>query len=327
VTKEHLLKDLEKSLASRFAPACEKPYRNEQADASERSGTGKLVCYDCGLACDLDAIAGERDAAAAQVAGISDQVVDAGGCPQGETPVRPAEPTPGPLHRYRVCYSKTGMSRFLSHLETARAIERAGRRTRWPVAYSGGFHPHPKISFGPALPVGVAGENEYFDVELSEEWPAERLASELNSKLHEGFAVHEVCILPAETGTIETLVDRFEYRVMLSAEHVEKQVGSLAALRKRLEERLAGGEWMIDRRVKGRRRTINATEFVADSRLSANKNELCWSLTLLSKDGRSVKPRDMLESLCDGWPTGTVITRVHMGRLRHGKLISPMELP
>jgi len=66
----------------------------------------------------------------------------------------------------RVRIGKGDEIRFVSHLGFMRAFERAVRRARIPVAYSGGYHPHPKISFATALGVGMTSEAEYLDMEL-----------------------------------------------------------------------------------------------------------------------------------------------------------------
>lgn len=70
-------------------------------------------------------------------------------------------------YRLRVNYGKTGRLKWLSHLEVARALERSVRRAELPYAVSQGFNPHMKIAFGPALPVGTSGEDEYYDVWLT----------------------------------------------------------------------------------------------------------------------------------------------------------------
>lgn len=67
---------------------------------------------------------------------------------------------------YRIKLAKLEEIMFVSHLGTMRAFERAVRRARLPVAYSGGYHPHPKISFATALGVGMTSEAEYVDIEL-----------------------------------------------------------------------------------------------------------------------------------------------------------------
>ena len=69
--------------------------------------------------------------------------------------------------RYRFVYRKTGKTRFLSHRELTNIITRALRRSGLPLRFSAGFHPHAKMSLGPALAVGTAGEMEFFDVELT----------------------------------------------------------------------------------------------------------------------------------------------------------------
>ena len=56
---------------------------------------------------------------------------------------------------YRVIYSKLGKARFFGQLEIAAVLERALRRADLPAAFSKGFNPHPKISFGEALPLGM----------------------------------------------------------------------------------------------------------------------------------------------------------------------------
>lgn len=55
---------------------------------------------------------------------------------------------------------------MLSHLEISRALERAVRRSGLPFAVTNGFSPHMRIAFGAALPVGVGGEEEIFDIFL-----------------------------------------------------------------------------------------------------------------------------------------------------------------
>ncbi|MCL1797070.1 MAG: TIGR03936 family radical SAM-associated protein [Eggerthellaceae bacterium] len=72
-----------------------------------------------------------------------------------------------PHFHLRVFFQKKGRLALLSHLELARALERTVRRAALPYAVSAGFSPHMKIAFGSALPVGVGGDEECFDVQLT----------------------------------------------------------------------------------------------------------------------------------------------------------------
>lgn len=71
--------------------------------------------------------------------------------------------------KVRLRFTKTGKVRFTSHRDVARMWERALRRADLPVAYSEGFSPRPKLSFGLALSTGHESLAEYLDVEFSEQ--------------------------------------------------------------------------------------------------------------------------------------------------------------
>ncbi len=96
------------------------------------------------------------------------------------------------LFRLRVTFAKRGRCAMLSHLEIARALERAVRRAGLPYAVSQGFSPHMKIAFGAALPVGVGGEEEIFDVQLVRWVDPERALAALRASSVEDLMV-EAC--------------------------------------------------------------------------------------------------------------------------------------
>ena len=77
-------------------------------------------------------------------------------------------PQPAAVQRLRIRYAKRGRMRFASVRDFQRALERALRRAGLPMAYSQGFSPHPKISYLPAVPTGVASEAEYVEIALRE---------------------------------------------------------------------------------------------------------------------------------------------------------------
>jgi len=71
-------------------------------------------------------------------------------------------------HAIRIRYGKQGAGKYISHLDTIRAAERALRRLGLPLLYSEGFNPRPRMSFAAALQVGVSSVAEYMDVFLTE---------------------------------------------------------------------------------------------------------------------------------------------------------------
>lgn len=59
------------------------------------------------------------------------------------------------MSRIRFLFSKRGFAAFVPHVEMPPLIARSARRAGMEILQTEGFAPHPKISLGPALPVGV----------------------------------------------------------------------------------------------------------------------------------------------------------------------------
>ncbi|XVX21548.1 TIGR03936 family radical SAM-associated protein [Actinomycetota bacterium] len=118
----------------------------------------------------------------------------------------PEGPPPAPaVQKLRIRYAKRGRLRFSSTRDFARALERALRRAGVPMAFSGGFHPHPKISYANAAPTGTASEAEYFEISVVERVDPEAVRAALDEALPEGLDVIEV----VEAGP-GSLADRLE---------------------------------------------------------------------------------------------------------------------
>ena len=105
----------------------------------------------------------------------------------------PDGPPPAPaVQKLRIRYAKRGRLRFSSTRDFARALERALRRADVPMAFSGGFHPHPLISYANAAPTGTASEAEYFEIRVTERVDPEAVRAALDEALPEGLDVVEV---------------------------------------------------------------------------------------------------------------------------------------
>lgn len=169
-------------------------------------------------------VAGSKSGAEEEPAGTGKAAAGAdAGTLEEENEIRPA--------RYRAVYSKTGRARFLSHRELINIIQRALRRTGLPLRFSEGFHPHPKISLGPSLAVGMEGGAEFFDFELTGE--SEVNPSVFKGLLPEGLAV-SACAGPF-TKKEGKLSDDAVY-------HYRLDMGPLAGALGKGEDRILPGE-------------------------------------------------------------------------------------
>jgi radical SAM family uncharacterized protein/radical SAM-linked protein len=163
-----LLREYRKALQDRLSPPCGKVagmfvHHTNAADAE--ADARRLVCYDCGVACDMTVM---RD----------DRLVHLRSLGARERPAPPVEPAPRPGrptprvgdphagHRYRFRFEKTGPAALLGHLDLVRELPRIFRRLGVPMIYGGGFNPKPQMSFSPALGLGVQSLDEHVDVRL-----------------------------------------------------------------------------------------------------------------------------------------------------------------
>ncbi|MCO5170406.1 MAG: TIGR03960 family B12-binding radical SAM protein [Planctomycetes bacterium] len=108
-------------------------------------------------------------------------------------PGRPEPPSEqGPAVHYRVVYERKGDLRWLSHREVMRAFYHVAQRLELPVRYTEGYHPKPKLAFGPPLPVGAESLHEELDLFLNAELPPEQVLAELRRVMPPGLAAREV---------------------------------------------------------------------------------------------------------------------------------------
>ena len=119
--------------------------------------------------------------------------------------------------------------RYLSHNELILSIIRAIKRADIPVAFSEGFHPHPKVSFGPALPSGVEGMQEFFDIELKNLVSETDFITMMNSQLPEGLEVKSAALIPEGEKSLSEIISCYNYEVNIDKED-EKRINSFTEL-------------------------------------------------------------------------------------------------
>ncbi|KRE38399.1 radical SAM protein [Janibacter sp. Soil728] len=114
-------------------------------------------------------------------------------------------PPPPAVQKLRIQYARRGRLRYSSTRDFGRALERALRRSGVPMAYSAGFHPHPKISYANGAATGAASEAEYFEISVTEQVDPDSVATALNEALPDGLDI--VSVVDAQPGA---LADRLQ---------------------------------------------------------------------------------------------------------------------
>jgi radical SAM-linked protein len=229
VEESFLRKELRLALQHRASPPCGKPAGQLLHPASvaeaEAAAARKLVCYDCGVACDLDGMKAERlfflrrmNAWAPRSALPGRRRVGKAGAggrpaPRPATDSGQSEPS-----RYRLRYSKLGPATFLAHLDLVRHLPRVFRRAGLEIYYSKGFHPKPGLSFGPALGLGIPSLGEWLDVKLVEKLGAEEILGRLRAVSPPGIEFLAAVALADGDPSLGRVITEARYAVRLPDE-------------------------------------------------------------------------------------------------------------
>jgi radical SAM family uncharacterized protein/radical SAM-linked protein len=191
VTKEFLWKEYQKALSGDITTDCRK------------------ICHNCGLECHKET---EKWKTGDGVKMRKFEDVD---------PSPHLRFSASPIHssnrfkpvRIRVEFSKTGKLKYLSHLELVTVLQRAIRKAGFPLVYSNGFHPSPRLSFGPPLSVGIKSLSEYFDMEIVPPFDLSINCKKLNSILPEGITIKGMSVISDETEALSSFITRYEYEI------------------------------------------------------------------------------------------------------------------
>jgi radical SAM-linked protein len=126
--------------------------------------------------------------------------------------------------RLRFAFRKEGMTRYISHLDLARALERALNRARLPVAYSQGFNRRPRMQLAAALPLGFSSEHELVDVWLKEETDPQEAKRRLVAKMAPGIEIFSVRQVPLSDPALQNATSEAIYRATLLDAHDEADI-------------------------------------------------------------------------------------------------------
>ena len=93
--------------------------------------------------------------------------------------------------KVRVKWTKTGVLKFIGHLDVQRYFQKALMRAELPVSFSKGMSPHQIMSFAAPLGLGMTSEGEYADISFDWTYSSEEMLSRINAVMNEGISVLE----------------------------------------------------------------------------------------------------------------------------------------
>jgi len=215
----------------------------------------------------------------------------------------------GAFNPVRLRYAKHGKIRWISHRDVARALERAFRITELPLAFTEGFSPRPKVSFGLALSTGHESEAEYLDLVLAEDVDVDRIPALISDALPTGMAVVGAQRLVDRAPALQEAVTSVAWRVEIAAG---------AGTRDRIAAGLAAPTLPTMRHRKGR-------DVLEDVRPVIRSIDVHDDTTVdieLHTQPRSAKPGEVLAAI--GGITEVRALRTHQWIERDGARLHPL---
>ena len=159
--------------------------------------------------------------------------------------------------RIGVKFGRTGLGRFLSHLDLQDMFSRAIRRAGIPAQYSSGFHPHMNMAFASAMAVGLETEGDYFELQTLGELDCAAAKKALEEQMPAGFAICALGVLPEKMGKLMALAVRAEYEIM------EPDAAFSAWLAQLLEQE----SFIIEKQRKGKTRQMDLRPLIYDAEM------------------------------------------------------------
>ena len=133
------------------------------------------------------------------------------------------------MQRLRIKYRRGEEVKYISHLDIMRLWQRALNRAGIALAYSEGFHPHPKISLAAPLAVGVTSEAELMDITLARPVSPHFFTAAVNQQLPADMEILQVIQIAETLPSLQSQVRFAEYAVELETGKGREEIASAIA--------------------------------------------------------------------------------------------------
>ena len=209
--------------------------------------------------------------------------------PAAASPVLlPKKPPAGEKYKYLVSYRRIGRLAFLSHLEMVVLFTRGLQRLGVSLAYSQGFHPHPRLTFAHALPLGLNSEEEFMEFLALEPVQLDSFAARWAASMPVELELIDCRALPVSLPGLSQRLQSCQYLVRFEQPTWREQLPEL------LKQGKKPASLVFVRRKKGRDVTIDFAPHLQGLEMPDASSLL---LTLKVVDGRNPNIYDVVSAL------------------------------
>ncbi len=124
--------------------------------------------------------------------------------------------------RYLAFYSKSRVASYLSQVDLINVIKRSFRRAGISVVHSKGYHPKMRISFPPALPLGMEGKKEVFEFRSEFVFDKNEFKERMNEYLPSGIRFLELIRMKDSSPPLKRMIEGLIYSLDFKNEEVRE---------------------------------------------------------------------------------------------------------
>ncbi len=191
------------------------------------------------------------------------------------------------MSKWRLKFSKTGMGKYISHLDLLRTFTRAIHRAELPVRYSQGFNPHQLITFSLPLALGVTSETEFVDIDFEEGTNPDDIMTALNENLPPDIKILKVTIPECKANDIVSA------RYVIDITHCDIDA-------KKAKTFFEQAEIPALKKTKKGEKEINLCDFIMEWNMAdSNDDGITLDVVLSAGGSANIKPDIMISKLCE----------------------------
>ncbi len=225
----------------------------------------------------------------------------------------------------RAQFFKKGVTKYISHLDLMRTIQRAVRRAALPIEYSKGYNPHSKIAYGPALALGVSSDGEFLDMEFKEHLTKTRFIGELNANLPTGLGIIAAEYVPDGALSLTAIINAAEYVI------TGVLGGHVVDAKKHVRDFFDSEDMFIERvNKRGGKRTLNIMPLISDVMSIDVRDKRLTIRAIIDTGSRSnLRPTELIDALERYVGVSLKHRDIHRKKLlirRNGAYFSPLEI-
>lgn len=197
--------------------------------------------------------------------------------------------------KIRIKFKKSGVMKFIGHLDMMRYFQKAMRRACIDIAYSEGYSPHQIMSFAAPLGVGITSEGEYLDIEIHDSITSQAAVEALNATMVDGVEVVSFRELPEHAKTAMSIVAAADYKVFY------KQAAEVLLPYEELQVKLhafydEAETILVTKKTKKSEKEMDLKQLVYDFQVREEAGEPYYYMMLSTGSVDNVKPELLLEA-------------------------------